>query len=206
MWLLYGASLRVRCVGRYTAKEGCVCGFCWKSADLVCLDRVNVALDEWHSEVGIRRDKMMGQYNVAKAVLSFFSIVGWILIGLGALIAVYSIVNSGLSLLMPSLALAISGVLTIATTQMGLAQIATAENTYAIYDLVKANLANSPKGTNSFVRDAVSSTTNLKEGVRRIKVYKGREILKTKEGVVVGDEVFGNVIEAEKYISAQENT
>lgn len=93
----------------------------------------------------------MGQYDVAKAVLSFFSIVGWILIGLGALIAAYSLVNGELALLMPSLALAISGVLTIATTQMGLAQIATAENTYAIFDLVKANLANSPKAPNSFV-------------------------------------------------------
>ena len=147
----------------------------------------------------------MGQYDVAKAVLSFFSIVGWILIGLGALIAAYSLVNGELALLMPSLALAISGVLTIATTQMGLAQIATAENTYAIFDLVKANLANSPKAPNSFVKNVVNSPANLQEGVRRIKVYKGREILKTNEGVVVGDEVFANVIEAEKWITAQDN-
>ena len=147
----------------------------------------------------------MGQYDVAKAVLSFFSIVGWILIGLGALIAAYSLVDGELALLMPSLALAISGVLTIATTQMGLAQIATAENTYAIFDLVKANLANSPKAPNSFVKNVVNSSANLQEGVRRIKVYKGREILKTNEGVVVGDELFANVIEAEKWITAQDN-
>ena len=24
--------------------------FCWKTADLVCLNRINAALDEWHSE------------------------------------------------------------------------------------------------------------------------------------------------------------
>lgn len=148
----------------------------------------------------------MGQYSVAKAVLSFFSFVGWLLIGLGALLVALALVDSDLPLLMPSLALAISGMLTIATTQMGLAQIATAENTYAIYDLVKANLANSPKVTNTFVKDVVSSATNLQEGVRRIKVYKGREILKTNEGVVVDDKVFANVIEAEKWITAQETT
>ena len=205
MCLLYGVSLRVGCVECYTASEGCVCVFCWKTAYLTCLNRLNAALVEWHSETGIRRVEMMGQYNVAKAVLSFFSIVGWVLIGLGALISVYSIINGELALLMPSLALAISGVLTIATTQMGLAQIATAENTYAIYGLVKANLANNPKATNSFVKDVVSSASSLQEGVRRIKVYKGREILKTNEGVVVGDEVFANVIEAEKWITAQDN-
>ena len=148
----------------------------------------------------------MGQYSVAKAVLSFFSFVGWLLIGLGALLVALALVDSDLTLLMPSLALAISGMLTIATTEMGLAQIATAENTYAIYDLVKANLANSPKVTNTFVKDVVSSATNLQEGVRRIKVYKGREILKTNEGVVVDDKVFANVIEAEKWITAQETT
>jgi len=160
----------------------------------------------------------MGQYRVAKAVLSFFSFVGWLLIGLGALLVALALVDSDLTLLMPSLALAISGMLTIATTEMGLAQIATAENTYAIYDLVKANLANSPKVANTFVKDVVSSATNLQEGVRRssatnlqegvrrIKVYKGREILKTNEGVVVDDKVFANVIEAEKWITAQETT
>ena len=41
--------------------------------------------------------------------------------------------------------------------------------------------------------------------MRRIKVYKGREILKTNEGVVVGDELFANVIKAEKWITAQDN-
>ena len=205
MCLLYWVSLRVGCVGCYTAAEGCVCVLCWKTADLTCLHRINAALDEWHSEARIRRDKMMEQYNVAKAVLSFFSIVGWILIGLGALIAAYSIIDSELALLMPSLAFVISGVLTIATTQMGLAQIATAENTYAIYNLVKANLANSSKATNSFVRDAISPTASLQEKVLHMWIYKGGKISKTEEGFMVGDKVFANVSDAEEWISAQES-
>ena len=49
-----GGGLRVGCVGCYTATEGCVCVFCWKTADLLCLNALNAALDEWHSETGIR--------------------------------------------------------------------------------------------------------------------------------------------------------
>ena len=30
-----------------------MCGFCWKTADLLCLDRLNAALDDWHSETRI---------------------------------------------------------------------------------------------------------------------------------------------------------
>ena len=50
MCLLCAVTLRVGCVECYTAAEGYVCVFCWKTADLVCLSRINAALDEWHSE------------------------------------------------------------------------------------------------------------------------------------------------------------
>ena len=54
MCLLYGVNLRVGCVEYYTATEGCVCVFYWKTTDLVCLNRLNAALDEWHSETGLK--------------------------------------------------------------------------------------------------------------------------------------------------------
>ena len=57
MCLLYGGSLRVGCVERYTATDDCVCVLCWKTADLTCLNRLNAAMGEWHSETCIRRDK-----------------------------------------------------------------------------------------------------------------------------------------------------
>ena len=101
-------------------------------------------------------------------------------------------------------ALAISEILTIATTQMGLAQIETAENTYAIYQLIK-NLLNNSNSSKSSVREAIYSTINLKEEVRRIEVYKGVEIMKGEEGVVVGGETFANVIEAEKWITSRQD-
>ena len=79
MWLLYGASLRVRCVGRYTAKEGCVCVFCWKTADLTCLYSLNAALDEWHSETWVRR----GEANM-KEMIGFLpkKLQNWLGLGL----------------------------------------------------------------------------------------------------------------------------
>jgi len=49
--LLYKVILRVGCVECYTATEACVCVFCWKTADLTCLNGRNAALDEWHSEM-----------------------------------------------------------------------------------------------------------------------------------------------------------
>ena len=48
-------GLRVGCVECYTATEGCVPVFWWKTADLLCLNKVSAALDEWHSETRIRR-------------------------------------------------------------------------------------------------------------------------------------------------------
>jgi hypothetical protein len=51
MRLLYWVGLRVGCVECYTLKDGYMCVFCLKTANLVCLSRLNAALDERHSEV-----------------------------------------------------------------------------------------------------------------------------------------------------------
>ena len=58
MCLLYGVSLRVGCVECYTGTDECVCVLCWKTADLLCLSRLNAALDEWHSETKFRKMKI----------------------------------------------------------------------------------------------------------------------------------------------------
>ena len=36
-----------------------MCVFCWKTAKLLCLNRINAALDEWHSETWIRKVRAM---------------------------------------------------------------------------------------------------------------------------------------------------
>ena len=55
--MLYGVSLRVGCVECYTVCEGCVCVFCWKTADLTCLYRINAALNDPHGETYLERNK-----------------------------------------------------------------------------------------------------------------------------------------------------
>ena len=73
MCLLYGVNLRVGCVECYTATEGCVCVFYWKTTDLVCLNRLNSALDEWHSEAGLKwrnRMKIIKYFTVAAFIIS----------------------------------------------------------------------------------------------------------------------------------------
>ncbi len=61
-------------------------------------------------------------------------------------------------------------------------------------------IPNNPYVSNSFAKSTVSSTASAPKDVRRIKVYKGKEILKTDRGVMVDEEIFANVIEAEKWI------
>ena len=58
MCLLCWGGLRVGCVECYTAIDGCVRVFGWKTVGLTCLNRLNAALDEWHSETWIRRVKL----------------------------------------------------------------------------------------------------------------------------------------------------
>ena len=58
MCLLYGGSLRGGGGECYTATDGCVRVFGWKTVGLTCLNRFNAALDEWHSETWIRRVKL----------------------------------------------------------------------------------------------------------------------------------------------------
>lgn len=54
MCLLYGVGLGGVCVECYTATEGCMCIFYWKTADFTCLNILNAALDESHSETKIK--------------------------------------------------------------------------------------------------------------------------------------------------------
>lgn len=60
MCLLYSVSLRVGCVECYTETEGYVCVLWWKKANLTCLNRLNVAWVELHSETVFRMRTVNG--------------------------------------------------------------------------------------------------------------------------------------------------
>lgn len=145
----------------------------------------------------------MEQFSVAKSVLSFFCGAGVLVIGLGAVLAIYALSNYELVLIVPSVALVISGVLIIAIGQLGLAQIATAENTYAIYQLFRENLPNNSKVTEPFIKNSTDHTESLRDQARRLKFYEGKEILKTDRGIMVDGLIFANVLEAERWIRSK---
>ncbi|WP_354690018.1 hypothetical protein [Lentibacter algarum] len=120
----------------------------------------------------------IGTYNASQRVLIFFYIVGWILVGLGALLLLqiftidYNVFFS--VLILSSLGMVLSGIMMILFAQLGLAQIATAENSDAIYELLKKNLINSTTETNSNIRDEVVHTTNRQDGVRAEPTFNSK--------------------------------
>ncbi|MBL4872420.1 MAG: hypothetical protein JKY41_03270 [Rhodobacteraceae bacterium] len=70
--------------------------------------------------------------------------------------------------------------------------------------LVQQNPSSSPSSSYTTVRQDNAKRPNrglASQPGDRVKVYKGIAILKTENGVRVGDRSFVNVIEAEKYIS-----
>jgi hypothetical protein len=144
-------------------------------------------------------------YGTAKAVFKFFLYGGWILLVLGSLIAASAILDSRLVLALPGAYLMILGVFLVAGAQFGLAQIATAENTYAIYELLKTKIDNPHNGATLHASAGAKTVQSMTKDPQRIKVYKGREILRAADGVMVDGNKFSNVLEAEKWISSQDS-
>ena len=137
----------------------------------------------------------MGQFGTAKRVFSFFVTIGWVIAAVGALVFIFIFIELGFD----TFAIAsgcltfISGVFTVAAAQMGLAQIATAENTAAILAALTRNDQQSAPGL----------TRNKKADSDLIKTYKGYEIIRSSSGVTVSGEEFAGVLDAEKWIDSK---
>lgn len=145
----------------------------------------------------------MGQFNTAKVVLTFVIALGWLVVALGVAAFVYLLTNIGLVGALSAFGILASGLITVAVAQMGLAQIATAENTAAIYSL----LAQNKDGINDQQRISgntlgVTYTKGLvKNAGDRIKAFNGYEIMKAEGGVSVDGETYPNVLAAERAIN-----
>ena len=145
----------------------------------------------------------MGQFNTAKVVLTFVIALGWLVVALGVAAFVYLLTNIGLVGALSAFGILASGLITVAVAQMGLAQIATAENTAAIYSL----LAQNKDGINDTQRISgntlgVTYTKGLvKNAGDRIKAFNGYEIMKAEGGVSVDGETYLNVLAAERAIN-----
>lgn len=134
---------------------------------------------------------MYRTYGTGKTVLGFLQFIGWLMVGLGALTALLPYLDSATRVTTPMIGIIIGvviasyGLLVVAISQIGLAQIDTAENTSRILEHMRS----------STVRSAPSLKSNL------IKNFKGREILSAADGCTVDGVNFDNVLMAEKYIS-----
>ena len=83
----------------------------------------------------------MRQFGTAKAVFGFFITVGWIIAALSVILFIYILFKLGFETIvaLSCCLLFVSGIFTVAAGQMGLAQIATAENTAAILAALTQN-------------------------------------------------------------------
>lgn len=135
---------------------------------------------------------MHNSFNTAKTVFSAVEIIGWlaVLAGVGFGLKL-SLEYAAIQGILIGLSIAALGVLLIAVTQIGRAQIATAENTGAIVDMMKDDRK---PGRNA-------SPTAKPTGT--IKIYKNRIIARNDLGDIhVDGKVYSSVIAAERAIAA----
>ena len=85
----------------------------------------------------------MKNYNVAKTMLNLISILGWIVVLLGAVVSIISLDNGLLAALSSGGIVCAIGFINVAVAQMGLAQIDTAENTAEMKHMFKQFLIQS---------------------------------------------------------------
>ena len=145
------------------------------------------------------------QFGTAKAVLAFSALFGWCVAALGGVAFLYLFSQSGFLQALSALSIIVLGVFTVATSQMGLAQIATAENTASLLNEFRANNAmqSSSQVSNNSSQSSSSQGFSPKRVGDRVKAYKGREILKEETGVSVDGRAFSTVMAAERWISEQ---
>jgi hypothetical protein len=149
----------------------------------------------------------MGQFGTAKGVFEFFILVGWLVAALGVVLFVYVLVVSGIDKIvaLSCCLIFVSGIFTVAAGQMGLAQIATAENTAAILAALTENNPNSAP-VEAPTPTVARTTHDTKRDVSNlIKTYKGYEIIRYHSGVTVSGMKFGGVLDAEKWIDSKTN-
>jgi len=146
----------------------------------------------------------MRQFNTAKVVLEFIIALGWLVVALGVLAFVYLLTNDGIGGALWAFGIILaSGLITVAVAQMGLAQIATAENTAAIYSLLaqyKDGIVDKQRSSGNTLGATYTKGLVINAG-DRIKAFNGYEIMKAEGGVSVDGETYPNVLAAERAIN-----
>lgn len=161
----------------------------------------------------------MTSFAPARTMIGVLSILGWIIVGLAALLAIAALVGRtgfGLLSILPAIYLAVVGLFLVAGAQIGIALIVTAENTDRMVALMMADrggLANGMQVLHRPVSEGRGNSANPTTSKARradtptvfrigdtIAIYKGHAIRKAEAGVTVGDQEFTGVLSAEKHI------
>lgn len=155
----------------------------------------------------------MSSFQTSKSVFQFLTIVSWGIVLLGVLAVLREMVDGrNWYSVVAVTPIAMTGILTVVAAQMGLAQIATAENTAALVELMRrdnaqSGMAGHVKGQPSAAPIATAvrhSQASLGRKVgEKIKTYQGFEIIKAHDGVTVEGRPFENVLQAERWISTK---
>ena len=150
----------------------------------------------------------MGKFEVARSVLRALAMIGWGVIALSALTLAAYLFNSpdGTSFLIAVIAaglIAVFGFIIIAVAQMGLAQIATAENTGEMLKIMKAQLG-TPETQVANTKTRPSSAPAPNSGKTAvgsvIRTYKNYEIIKIGSGFSIEGKEFSDIFAAQKWI------
>ena len=150
----------------------------------------------------------MRDFAVAKVVIYVAIVVGWLCVLIGGVVLISSF-GIGISGVLSAGAVALTGLIIVAISQMGLAQIATAENTHQTNVLLQTLIAQSKTNNSKPLSNpaqkfkaepSVSTPSERQEEVE--ETYNGYEILLGVNGVTrrVGDKYFQGILAARQYI------
>jgi len=147
----------------------------------------------------------MQTYQTAKTMLAVLMYAGWAVVALciiGGFIAMNETNTNAFVVIIGVCIASVSGFLIIAIGQMGLAQIATAENSGEMLQIMRGQVQSaSPAMKTTSTSAAASLNRQFIKGVGSvIKTFKGYEIVKAEDGVEVDGEAFPNLFAAEKWI------
>jgi hypothetical protein len=149
----------------------------------------------------------MENYGVAKGFLSFLIWIGFGIVALAIVVTLYAW-DQELGFFpgfLVGLGIALVGLLNVAVAQMGMAQIAAAESSAAIYWLLakKEGLATPAAGLSAVRPDVAAVRLDVAAAGKTIKTFKGYAIVREVEGVSVNGNKLSGVIEAERWINSE---
>lgn len=143
-------------------------------------------------------------YGTAQGVTLTLEVLGWLSVMISAVVIASALFNQGRAgaEFFTGVSLAFGGLMWVAMAQVVRAVVDTAENTSELVELMRARERQATGPSQAPVPSPwpTSGGQPARTVGQRVKVYKGREIMREAEGVSVHGRVFESVLDAEAYI------